>query len=81
MTGAITVSETEVQKVLRLAFLYGALEVRNGRVYVRGSPGKPVCRFDVADAMVQRGWLKPNDTRYEITDEGKRVEQEFGGYH
>ena len=76
-----SVSEKEVQRVLRLAFLFGALDIHEGKVYVHGAPRKPVCRSKIAESMVQRGWLKANQSRYEITDEGRRVEREFNGYH
>ena len=77
------VHESEVQRILRLAFLYGCLEKHGGKVYVPGSPRKPVCRDQVLQDLLERGWLKPNgrDSRFEITDQGRQAEGEFNGLH
>ena len=76
-------TETEVQRILRLAFLYGALEEHDGKVFVPGAPRKPVCGAQVLRSMISRGWLNPEarNSRFEITEEGKRAEGEINRRH
>jgi len=76
-------TETEVQRILRLAFLYGALEEHDGKVFVPGVPRKPVCGVQVLRSLVSRGWLnsEAKNSRFEITEEGKRVEGEINSRH
>jgi hypothetical protein len=76
-------TETEVQRILRLAFLYGALEEHDGKVFVPGVPRKPICGAQVLQSLIARGWLNPKATnsRFEITEEGKRAEGEINRPH
>ncbi len=76
-------TETKVHRILRLAFLYGALEEHDGRGFVPGMRRKPVCGSQVLRNLVARGWLNPDgkNSRFEITEEGKRVEGEINSRH
>lgn len=62
-------SVSGMRRVLRQARLYGHLQARNGRLFHPGG-NKPLCRVEMAEAMVRAGWMKPEADRYEITPEG-----------
>ncbi len=76
-------TETEAHRILRLAFLYGALEEHQGKVYVPGAPRKPVCGHLVLERLISRGWLRSDgeNDRFAITDEGKRAEGQINSLH
>ena len=61
----------------------GALEEHDGKVFVPGVPRKPVCGVQVLRSLVSRGWLnsEAKNSRFEITEEGKRVEGEINSRH
>src|SRR5436305_12662550 len=48
----------DIEALLRLAFLYGSLEERKGKVFLPGAPGKSICGEAVLRSLVSRGWLE-----------------------
>jgi hypothetical protein len=69
----------KMRKALSHAFTWGYLTERDGKIYSGASDEKPVCAKATASTLVQRGWLKPWRSRYEITREGKRAQLELEG--
>ena len=67
------------RKALSQAYTWGHLTERAGKIYSRESDEEPVCTKVTVVALVERGWLKPWRSRYEITREGKRVQRELEG--
>jgi hypothetical protein len=61
-------------KVLREAKYFGDLVERDGWIY-SWRRDQPVCNKATALAMVERGWLNPARSKYQITNAGKL----FGG--
>ena len=67
------------RKALSQAFTWGHLTERAGKIYSRAGDVEPVCTKVTVRALVERGWLKPWRSRYEITREGKRAQLDIEG--
>jgi hypothetical protein len=67
------------RKELSQAYTWGHLTERAGKIYSRASDEEPVCAKVTVAILVERGWLKPWRSRYEITREGKRAQLELEG--
>ena len=65
-------------KVLREAKYWGDLVEHGGKIFSCGEDA-PVSFYSKATvrALIQRGWLKPWRSRFEITNAGKLAEREF----
>jgi hypothetical protein len=64
-------------RALREAKFMSDLVERDGRIYSWRSDTEPVCSKATVLALVERGWLKPSRSRYEITSAGKLAEREL----
>jgi hypothetical protein len=67
-----------MRKAIQDAEHWGDFTERDGNIYRPGSD-EPVCRKAIVKALVERGWLKPWRSRYQITREGQRAALELGG--
>lgn len=67
------------RKALTQAYTWGQLTERDGKIYSRASDDAPVCSKATVLTLIDRGWLKPWRSRYEITREGKQAMLELEG--
>ena len=61
---------------LREAKYFSDLVERDGKIYSTRSE-QPFCSRTTIDALVDRGWLRRWQSRYEITNAGKLVERDL----
>ena len=64
-------------KALREAKYFSDLVDRDGKIYSTRSDSEPVCSKATVMALVERGWLKPWRSKYQITSAGKLAERDL----
>jgi hypothetical protein len=75
-TGRMSKPTPAMAKALREAKYFGDLIERDGGIY-SWRRDQPICNEATALALVERGWLKPSRSKYEITNAGKLAEREL----
>ena len=64
----------EMIKALHEAKYFGALVERDGEIYSWRST-LPICSKATVLTLVERGWLTPHKEKYQVTNQGKLIDE------